>query len=326
MSTATIHLGDCVRGMAEHLAPDSIDLTVSSIPFGSLFQYSAKNEDIGNNTDGTDMRAGMFGLHMRFFVAQLFRVQKPGTIVAIHIQQLVTYRIQHGYAGRRDFRGATVDLFEGGGFEWAGEVAIPKNPQVIAQRQKLHSLLFATGYRDGRALAPAVNDYIMIFRKPGDAPPVPCLYHKQKNPGGWVQTDEWIRWARGTWDDIRETEVLEGWQKGREEEDEKHVCPLQLDVPRRLIKLYTNPGETVLDPFMGIGTVGYVAVELGREAVGFELKETYHQQAVRNCARAAAAHEAPQLPLFAGVAGWGQQAELTAAPAPADELATVGEG
>jgi DNA modification methylase len=270
--------------MPGRLEEGSVDLTVTSIPFGSLFMYSGKTEDIGNNQDGTDFVASFFGLHMRFFCEQLFRVTRPGTNVCIHIQQLVTYRIQHGYMGRRDFRGAVVDLFEAAGFEWKGEFVIPKNPQVIAQRQKLHSLLFITGRKNARQLAPAVNDYVLIFQRPGEAPPVPALRH-DKNPDGWVTSEEWIRDACGVWRDIREMDVLEGWRTGRDEDDEKHVCPLQLEVIRRLVRLYSNPGELVLDPFMGIGSTAYVALEQGRRCVGFELKESYHTLAVRNVER-----------------------------------------
>lgn len=292
--TARIWNADCIPGMAEHLEPDSVDLTVTSVPFGALFSYSGKTEDIGNNQDGIDLRAGQFGLHMRFVVEQLYRVQRPGTNVCVHIQQLLTTKVQHGYMGRRDLRAAVIDLFGAGGFDWKGEIAIPKNPQRIAQAQKLHSLLFVTGKRDARQLAPAVNDFIMILQKPGDAAPVPALYDRLENPGGWVTTDEWIAWARGTWADIRETDVLEGWQGGREEDDEKHVCPLQLEVVRRLVKLYSNPGETVLDPFMGIGSTAVVAVQEGRHAVGFELKESYHLLAQRNAQRALDARQQEQ--------------------------------
>lgn len=281
MTDFAIHCTDCVTGFSKHLEPESVDLTVSSIPFGSLFIYSGKNEDIGNNQDGTDFVQSMFGLHLRFCAEEMLKVHKPGTNACIHIQQLVTYRIQHGYMGRRDFRGAVIDVFEAAGFEWKGEVAIPKNPQVIAQRQKLHSLLFVTGRRNARDLAPAVNDFLLILQKPGEADPVQALRHEE-NPDGWVTGDEWIKWARGTWDDIRETDVLEGWKGAREEGDEKHVCPLQLEVIRRCVRLYSNPGELVLDPFMGIGSTAYVALEQGRRAVGFELKESYHRQAVRN--------------------------------------------
>lgn len=293
---------DCVAGMAAHLAPESVDLCVTSIPFGALFMYSGKTEDIGNNVDGTDMRASQFGLHCRFFVEQLDRVMAPGCIAAIHIQQLITTKVQHGHMGRRDLRGAVVDLFSAGGFHWTGEFVIPKNPQAMAQRMKLHSLLFITGKRDARALAPAMNDYVMVFRKPGEGRPVPSLYDPVTNPGGWVTTDEWIREAHGVWTDIRETDVLTGWQFGREEDDEKHVCPLQLEVIRRLVRLYSNPGDTVLDPFMGIGSTAFVAIEQDRSAVGFELKESYHRLAIRNCELALSKREQAQtLPLFAGM-------------------------
>jgi DNA modification methylase len=293
-----IHCCDCVTGFSEHLEPESVDLTVTSIPFGSLFMYSGKTEDVGNNQDGVAMRDSMFGLHLRFVAEQLLAVHKPGTNCCIHIQQLVTYRIQHGYMGRRDFRGAVIDVFEAAGWEWKGEVSIPKNPQVIAQRQKLHSLLFITGRRNARDLAPAVNDFVLFFQKPGEAEvPLQALRHEE-NPSGWVTGDEWIRWARGTWDDIREIDVLEGWQDVREEDDEKHVCPLQLEVIRRCVMLYSAPGELVLDPFMGIGSTAFtalggasphtgLAVAGGpRRAVGFELKESYHGQAVKNAGRA----------------------------------------
>jgi DNA modification methylase len=285
-----IHLEDCIAGMADKMQPETVGNCTTSIPFGSLFMYSGKNEDIGNNQDGVDMRASMFGLHMRFFCEQLLRVMMPGRNVCIHIQQLLRYRNQHGYSGRRDFRGAVVDIFECAGFEWKGEVAIPKNPQVVAQRNQLHSLQFITGYgRDANQLAPAPNDFLMIFQKPGENPePVKCIYHAQKNPGGWVTQNEWIKWASGCWTDINETDVLQGWMSARASDEEKHVCPLQLEVIRRCVKLYTNPGDLVLDPFMGIGSTAYVAIEQKRRAVGFELKESYHSQALRNAEKACA--------------------------------------
>jgi DNA modification methylase len=277
---------DCVTVMAEHLGPESVDLIVTSIPFSNLFMYSGKLEDVGNSWDGTDSRDSHFGLHMRFVVEQMLTVLRPGCVAAIHIQQLLTTKVQHGHMGRRDFRGAVVDLFSAGGFEWTGEVAIPKNPQAMAQRQKLHSLLFVTAMRDARALAPAVNDYVLIFRKPGEGAPVRALYDRERNPTGWITREEWIRDASGIWDDIRETDTLEGWRTAGDEDDEKHVCPLQLEVIRRLVKLYTNPGDVVLDPFMGIGSTAYVALEQGRIARGFELKESYHRQALKNAAKA----------------------------------------
>jgi hypothetical protein len=287
---------------------------------------------------------------------------KPGCNVCIHIQQLLRYQNEHGYIGRRDFRGALVDLCEAAGLHWKGEVVIPKNPQIIAQRLKLHSLMFVTGKRNARGLAPAVNDYVMIFQKPGEATPVAALHDPVTNPEGWLSTNEWIRdaygywrnddmvmrratttpldgteaayskfavpglekfrdenaalqgykeaqewleeheWlASGIWDDIQETDVLEGYRSAREEDDEKHVCPLQLEVIRRLIRLYSNVGELVLDPFMGIGSTAYVAIEQERKYVGFELKDSYHAQAEANIALAQSKKQ-EALPLFAFMA------------------------
>lgn len=299
--TLSIWMQDCIQGMPEKLGAESVDLIVTSIPFSNLFSYSGKNEDVGNSWDGTDSRDSHFGLHMRFVVEQMLSVLRPGCIAAIHVQQLLTTKVQHGHMGRRDFRGAVVDLFSAGGFQWVGEVGIPKNPQAMAQRQKLHSLLFVTGMRDGRALAPAVNDYVLIFRKPGEGAPVRCLYDAQKNPGGWLTREEWIRDAHGIWTDIQETDTLEGWRTAGDKDDEKHVCPLQLEVIRRMVKLYTSPGDIVLDPFMGIGSTAYVALEQGRRARGFELKESYHRQGLKNARKAIEARETseiPQLTLF----------------------------
>ena len=301
MTDSTIWNQDCVAGMAEHLAADSIDLVVSSIPFGALFSYSGKTEDVGNNPDGIDMRGSMFGLHLRFVIEQLLRVMKPGTNACIHIQQLLTTKVQHGVMGRRDFRGAVVDLFGAGGFEWKGEVVIAKDPQAIARRQQLHSLLFITARKQARDLAPCVNDYVMIFQKPGDSAPVRALYDPERNPQGWLTRQDWIRDACGVWSDIEETDVLDGWRSARDEKDERHVCPLQLEVIRRCIRLYTNPGETVLDPFSGIGSTGYVAIEQGRHYVGFELKESYHRQSLANIALIQQQLSQPDLPMLAAI-------------------------
>lgn len=333
MSKYKIYNEDCITGMEKRLEDNSIDLCVTSIPFGALFMYSGKQTDIGNNSDGVDMHKGQFGLHMRFFIEQLYRVMKPGTNVCIHIQQLLRYKVQHGYMGMRDFRGAVISLFGNHGFEHHGEVVIEKNPQIIAQRMKLHSLMFITGKKNGRMLAPCVNDYILIFQKPGESAPCPVLIDKEINPKGDLTAEDWICWARGVWRqgplhlghgpkgeriipglaqnfdenynldgfkeawewecqhdwistgiwrDIQEIDVLQGYRHVKENDEEKHVCPLQLEVIRRCIRLYSMAGETVLDPFMGIGSTAYVAIEQDRDAVGFELKESYYKTAVNN--------------------------------------------
>lgn len=298
MNDINLYNEDCISGMAEKVADESVHLTVTSIPFEELFTYSGKLEDVGNNGSTVNLREGRFALNLRFVVEQLFRVHAPGTNVCIHIQQLLAYKNQHGFIGRRDFRGAVVDLFssfrldENGeklpGFNFFGEFVISKNPQAIAQRLKLNSLLFETAKTNAQNLAPVFNDYVLIFKKPGEcANPVPALYDKKKNLSGWISSEDWIRDAGGVWKDIRETDVLDGYRAARESDEEKHVCPLQLEVIRRLIRLYSNPttlqpDSTVLDPFMGIGSTAYIAIEQDRNAIGFELKESYYSQSLRN--------------------------------------------
>lgn len=332
---AELFYGDCITGMIEVLQPESVDNAVTSPPFEELFAYSGKPEDVGNNGSTIDIRAGRFALNMRFVVEGLLRVLKPGCNACIHIQQLLAYKVQHGFMGRRDFRGAMVDVFTVGGelpgheisddghvlpfvlpplrttgqqgFQFIGEFVIPKNPQQMAQRLNLHSLQFKTGYaRDSNKLAPAVNDYVLIFQKPGNHPTPPkSIRHEKQNPQGWVSTEEWIRDASGNWTDILEIDVLDGARGHKEKKEEKHVCPLQLEVVRRLVRLYTNPisiqpNVTVLDPFGGIMSTPYIAiggkspvtklgVEEPRNAVAFELKESYFRGGVNYCTRALAA-------------------------------------
>jgi DNA modification methylase len=212
---------------------------------------------------------------------------KPGTLFCCHIQQLYTTKVQHGFMGVRDFRGSVITLARNCGFEHQGEVAIPKDPVALVNRSQKHSLQWITGYaRNARDLAPAANDFLLIFRKPGEGKPIQSLYHPEKNPQGWVSLLEWQKIACGTWDDIHEIDVLDGYKSARESDEERHVCPLQLEVIRRCILLYSAPGETVLDPFMGIGSTAYVALEQGRNAVGFELKESYYEQSLRNIEKA----------------------------------------
>lgn len=310
--TSEIFNQDCIAGMEEHVPDNIVHCTVTSIPFEELFTYSGKLEDVGNNGSTVDIVAGRFALNMMFVIAQLYRVTVPGGNVCIHIQQLLAYKNQHGFSGRRDFRGAMIQAFtrggeiavpdtedgqalplvrpslDGGGFRFIGEFVIPKDPQAMAQRLNLHSLQFKTGYaRNSANLAPAVNDYVLIFQKPGEHPDPPrAIYHAQKNPNGWITTEDWIKWASGVWHDIDEFDIIDGARSARESDEEKHVCPLQLEVIRRLVKLYTKPGHLVLDPFMGVGSTAAIAVELDRHSLGFELKESYHANALKNVQRA----------------------------------------
>lgn len=322
-----IYNEDCISGMSEHVPDGSWHLAVTSIPFEELFTYSGKLEDVGNNGSTVDVEAGRFMLNMRFVIEQLFRVTVTGCNVCIHVQQLLAYKNQHGYAGRRNFRDATVKAFQAGGFTFHGEWAIPKDPQAMAQRLSLHSLQFKTGHsRSATSWAGAPNDYVLVFQKPGEAaiPVRPLVYavgkkpmrrdnfytehglsgavgvnayteYLQKwarendaiNPTGWLSADDWIKWASGVWHDIDEFDILDGARSAKESDEEKHVCPLQLEVIRRCILLYSNPASiqpdvTVGDPFNGIGSTPHEALILGRNAVGFELKESYFNNALKN--------------------------------------------
>jgi len=266
-------LGDSTERLAE-LADDSVDMSVFSPPFSSLYTYSASERDLGNSAN-----AGEFWTHFGYIIGHLLRVTKPGRNVAVHVAQVPMTMVADGAIAMRDFRGDTVREFVSRGFVFHGEVTIDKDPQAQAIRTKSKGLLFVQKERDRSWLRPAIADYILVFRKPGEnmAP----IVHDQ------ITNDEWISWARPIWYGINEYEVL-NYIEAREQRDEKHIAALQLETIRRCVRLWSNPGELVLSPFAGIGSEGYVAVELGRRFVGIELKRSYYEAACRNIARAGA--------------------------------------
>lgn len=264
--------GDSIELMGD-MGPESVDLSVFSPPFASLFTYSSEAADMGNCSDQASEE---FNLHFIHFAERLFRVMKPGRVVALHLAQLVAFRARHGRKGIRDFRGDVVRIMEEVGFHYYGEFVIPKNPQAVAIRTKSERLQFSQFKRDSLESSPALNDYMLEFRKPGKQA-VPVLND--------VSNEEWIRWASGVWDDIRETDVL-SYQSARGEQDEKHICPLQLTVIERCIRLWSNPGEVVFTPFLGIGSEVYTAIKQRRIGWGIELKAEYFRQAERNAERA----------------------------------------
>lgn len=264
--------GDCIKVMAD-MKPESVDLSVFSPPFAALFTYSSERGDMGNCRDGGSEE---FNIHFAHFAEKLFRVMKRGRVVALHLSQLVAFRSRDGRKGTRDFRGKVIEIMEGAGFHFYGEFVIPKNPQAVAIRTKSERLQFSQLKRDSLESSPALNDYVLEFRRPG----------KQETP---VKTDisneEWIRWASGVWGDVDETDVL-SHRGARGERDERHICPLQLTVIERCIRLWSNPGEVVFSPFAGVGSEVYVAVRQRRFGVGIELKAEYFRQAVDHCHRA----------------------------------------
>ena len=259
---------------AEVLAgiPDaSVDLTVFSPPFGSLYTYSATERDLGNSA--TDEA---FWQHFGFITRELLRVMKPGRNMAVHCAQIPSQKAKDGVIGLKDFRGDLIRHFQAQGAIYHGEVCIDKDPQAQAIRTKSKGLLFTQMRKDSVWSRPALADYIVIFRKPGEnAVPI--------HPD--ISNDDWIEWARPIWYGIKETDTL-NVAEGRESDDERHICPLQLGTIERCVRLWSNTGETVLSPFAGIGSEGYVSVKQGRRFVGVELKPSYWRAGVRNLERA----------------------------------------
>lgn len=262
-------LGDSCERLGE-VGEDTVDLSIYSPPFASLFTYSPSERDLGNSKD-----RGQFLEHYRFIVDHLLRVTKPGRLAVVHCQQLSTTKATHGVVGLTDFRGDLIRAHTAAGWIFHGEVTIDKDPQAQAIRTKAHALMFQTLNRDSASSRPAMADYLLIFRKPGEnAVPI--------KPE--CDNETWIQWARPVWYGIKETNTL-NTGVARDEADERHICPLQLDLIDRCIRLWSNRGETVLSPFAGIGSEGYEAVRLGRRFVGCELKPSYWRTAVANLER-----------------------------------------
>lgn len=260
--------GDCISVMAQ-MPEDQFELAVFSPPFADLYSYTDKHQDIGNCNSLDDE----FALHFSFFTHQLFRVIKPGCIVAMHIAPLATFKSIQGFSGIRDFPAECRELFESAGFIYQGKATIGKNPQAQAIRTKAHALLFKTLRKDSRQSRFAIPDFLLKFQKPGDAPPL----RNQE-----TSNEEWIKLASPIWDWVDETNTLNRRTKEMSDGDVRHICPLQLDVIDACIRLWSGPGEQVLSPFMGIGSEGVVAVKLGRRFTGIELKEEYFRMAAKN--------------------------------------------
>ena len=259
-------LGDSCERLAE-LPDESVDLSVYSPPFASLFTYSPSPRDLGNSASREE-----FFEHYGYIIRENLRVTKPGRICAVHCQQLATTMAANGVIGVTDFRGQIIRAYVDAGWIFHGEVTIDKDPQAQAIRTKAQALMFVTKNRDSSMTRPALADYLLLFRKPGEnAVPI-------KND---VSNDEWIEWARPVWLDIRETNTLNA-RVARDDADERHICPLQLDFIERVVRLWSNVGETVLSPFAGVGSEVYTAVRLGRRGVGIELKPSYWRTAVDN--------------------------------------------
>jgi DNA modification methylase len=263
-----IKRGDCVQLISE-LENESIGLSVFSPPFAELYTYSSHLEDMGNSKDYNEF------LHQfSFLIKELHRVMKQGRNVCVHCMDLPIQKGKHGFIGLRDFSGLLLKAFEDAGFIYASRVTIWKDPVIEMQRTKALGLLHKQVKKDSTMSRVGIPDYVMIFRKDGErTDPV-------TNTG--IPVDLWQKYASPVWMDIDYGNTLQGFRNGREENDEKHICPLQLDTIERLIHLYSNKGDTVFTPFMGIGSEVYQAVKMERKGIGFELKESYFDLAKSN--------------------------------------------
>ena len=282
----SIYNADCVEVCAG-LPSNSIDFTIFSPPFSSLYTYSNSERDMGNSKDDEE-----FFMHFGYLVDHLFRLTKPGRIVAFHCMNIPAMKERDGYIGIKDFRGDLIRCFQKRGFIFHSEHCIWKDPLIEATRTKALGLMHKQLCKDSTICRSGLPDYLIAMRKPGEnAEPVAhengLDYFMGDNPPttGNLSHERWRRYASPVWMDIRQTYTLNA-AAAREEDDERHVCPLQLDTIERGIQLWSNPGNVVLSPFMGIGSEGYVAVKDDRRFIGVELKEAYFTVAENNMKQA----------------------------------------
>jgi len=294
----TLWNADCVD-VARGLPDNSVHFTIYSPPFESLYTFSDNPRDISNNNTPE-----IFWEHYRYLIRELVRATMPGRIIATHCMQLPTSKTRDGFIGMRDFRGEIIRAFQAEGMIFHSEVMIRKDPVAAMQRTKAIGLLHKQICKDSSISRQAAADYMVVMRKPGDNPepvagPFDAYYGDEAPPEGplrnvnsqgidhlrpgdpWFSVAVWQRYAESVWTDINQNDVL-SFRCAREEADERHISPLQLTPIRRCIDLWSNPGDIVFSPFAGIGSELYCAVEMGRKAIGAELKESYFRQAVAN--------------------------------------------
>ena len=310
-----IHNSDCIEGM-HAMPPHSVDCMVTSIPFGDLFVYSDSERDLGNAGEGD-----AFINQYRFFAEALTRVMKPGRIACIHVTDLPTRKGKHGFIGLHDFSGEVIRAHQDAGMIYHGRTTIWKDPVVEMQRTKALGLLYKQIRKDSAMNRIGMPDYMLFFRAPGENPDriehaapgdtkealsiVRKWLENMHRLGLASQTPsddqieallphaefdvyEWQKLASPVWMNIQQGNVLNGWRGAKAENDEKHVCPLQLDVIENCLRLYSKPGDVVMDPFNGIGSTGYQAIKMFRRYLGFELKPEYAAMANRNMQEAEA--------------------------------------
>lgn len=264
-----LYHGDCVE-VLKGLPERSIDYSIFSPPFASLYTYSNSPRDMGNCKSDAE-----FFEHFGYLVDELARVMQPGRNVSFHCMLMPTSKERDGYIGMRDFRGDLIRAFQARGFIYHSEVCIWKDPVTSMQRTKALGLLHKTVRGNASFSRQGIPDYLVTMRAPGD--PIVRVQHDADD----YPVEKWQRVASPVWMDINPSETLQ-YRSAREHDDERHIAPLQLEVIRRGVELWSNPGDVVLSPFAGIGSEGFVSLQMGRRFVGVELKASYYQQAALN--------------------------------------------
>jgi len=265
----TLHNADCID-LAREIESDSVGFTIYSPPFSSLFTYSNSDRDMGNNKSYDD-----FSQHFSYLVDEMYRITMPGRLMAVHCMQLTTSKANDGFIGIKDFRGDLIRMFQSKGWIYHSEVCIWKDPVVAMQRTKALGLLHKTIKKDSSMSRQGLADYLIVMRKPGQNI-VPISHTPEQFP-----VDMWQRYASPVWFDINQTRTL-NYREARDEDDVKHICPLQLDVIERALELWSAPNDLVFSPFLGVGSEGFCSVKMGRRFIGSELKPSYFDQAVKN--------------------------------------------
>lgn len=266
IKNATLINGDCIEQIS-NVQDESVGLIVFSPPFADLYTYSDDFRDMGNSKNYNEFKE-----HFSYLVPELYRVLKSGRNVAVHCMDLPIQKGKEGVIGLRDFSGLILQLFSEAGFMYHSRITIWKNPVIEMQRTKALGLLHKQVKKDSTMSRAGIPDYVLIFRKDGERnDPVHCN----------ISVDTWQKWASPVWMDIDYGDTLNA-ASGRDEKDEKHICPLQLPTIERLIGLYSNENDIVFTPFMGIGSEVYQAIKMNRKAIGIELKKSYYETAINN--------------------------------------------
>ena len=264
-----IYNGDSCE-IVNGISDNSIHYTIFSPPFASLYTYSNSDRDMGNSKGDDE-----FYNHFIYLAKELYRITMPGRLLSFHCMDLPLMKERDGVIGLKDFPSIIRQIFEDCGFIYHSKVTIWKNPVTEMQRTKALGLLHKQIRKDSAMNRQGIPDYIVTMRKPGDNPERISHTHET------FPVDVWQNYASPVWMDIRQSDTLQK-KSAREDKDERHICPLQLEVIQRCVELWTNPGDIVLDPFAGIGSVPYVAVTMGRRGIGIELKDSYYKQAKNN--------------------------------------------